>query len=82
MLRLVFELQVREEPNRPLQLKEIPTKLDAKQYNELVWATEKQIKRGKYALGGEVKRAALEAFSHREEAKHAREASLYFNSEW
>ena len=81
MLRLNFELQAKEAPNRPLELQNIPVDLDAKQYSEFAWATERQVKSSEYDLDAGVKSAVLEGFSHRAEAKDAREANLYFNSE-
>ena len=81
VLRLIFELQVREAPNRPLDLKNIHVVLHAQQYSEFAWATEKQIKADEYQLDVEVKKAVLEGFQHREESRHARESNLYFSSD-
>ncbi len=82
LLRMNFEVQVQEAPNRPLSLKAVDVELNASQYSSFIWATEKQLKSDEYpVMNNPLKEAILSGFKHREEAKHARESNLYFSSD-
>ena len=81
-LRLDFEVQVQEAPNRPLSMSDIPIELKTSSYSSFAWATQKQLENGEYQLtSGKLKEAISVAFAHRKDSKDARELNLWFGSE-
>ena len=69
---------IREAPNRPLKLADIPVKLDPSEHTDFVWATERQVKEDEFPITSqEQKDVTLIGFKRRKEGGYARKSDLY-----